>query len=198
MARSLTSLIAAVSVLAAPAFSQAAERKMTAEELRDIARREMLWCENYVAETNDCDVITLVRLVPDGRLAETSTLLLQEDPRLQVFIGDHDRIDGDRLCSTIESARTAFAFTVEGQPAPTATAIGLRLLFMAQLAELDGKTLCQTFFRDDATGVVREEITVDGERRTDLESTYVLREGSERLNLRPQAPPDDASARIQI
>ena len=189
---------AAMGVLLGPSVAQAAERRMTGEELRDIARREMLWCENYVAATDDCDVVTLVRLTSDGRLAETSTLLLQEEPRLQVYIGDQDRIDGDRLCSTIEASRTAFYFTVEGQPAPAATALGLRLLFMAQLAELDGKTLCQTFFRDEATGVVREEITVDDQRRQDLESTYVLREGSERLKLRPQSTPTESNARTQV
>ena len=171
----------------APAMpAQAAETRLTAAEINDIARREMLWCEEYVAATDDCGVVTLVRLLPDGRLAETSTILLTESPNMQVYIADTDHLDGDRLCSKIEAARTQFHFTVDGQPAPEAAAASLRMLFVAQLRELDGKTLCQTFFRGEDPNVIREEITVDGVRRTDLESTYHLREGGTSLKLRPQ------------
>src|SRR5688572_30363779 len=106
-----------------PALSaQAAETRLTAAEIRDIARREMLWCEEYSAETDDCEVITLVGLLPDGRLSETSTILLTESPNMQVYIADTGALDGDRLCSKVESARTQFSFTLDGQPAPQATA----------------------------------------------------------------------------
>ncbi len=176
----------------------AAERRVSGLELREIARKEMLWCETYHPETDDCDVITLVRLLPDGRLSETSTLLIQEEPRLQVYIGDYNAIQGDRLCSKIETSKTSFAFMLEGRPIEPTAAAGLQMLFMAQLAEFDGKTMCQTFFKDDAQpDVVREEITVDGERREDLESTYILREGDSGLNLRPQVT-DEEDARVQI
>ena len=175
-----------------PAQSRAtAGQRLTATELRDIARREMLLCENYVAATDDCDIITLLRLTPEGAVAETSTLLVSETPNLQVYIADSSQIEGDRLCSKLDISRVNFAFTLDGQPAPPATSAALQLLFMAQLAELDGKTLCQAFFHGDRPGELREEITVDGQRRTDLESTYVLREGSERLKLRPQADTED-------
>lgn len=183
----------------APALpATALETRLTADEIRDIARRELLWCEEYNAKTDDCEVITLVRLLPDGRLAETSTQLLSEEPNLQVYIADTDRIEGDRLCSKIEADRTQFAFTVDGQPASEAAALGLRMLFVAQLEEFDGKTLCQAFFRGDDPSVIREEITVDGERRTDMESTYHLREGSTALKLRPQITEDEENSQVHI
>lgn len=171
----------------APALpAQAAETRLTAAEITDIARRELLWCESYEAATDDCEVVTLVRITPDNRLAMTSTILLTQTPNMQIYIADTGQIDGDRVCSKFEAARTQFVFTMDGQPAPEATAAGLRLLFLAQLQEFEGKTMCQAFFRGDDPMVIREEITVDGERRTDLESTYRLYEGGTALKLRPQ------------
>lgn len=184
----ILSLVATLllTALAPAAPASAAEARLTAAEIRDIARREMLWCEEYEAATDDCSVVTLVRLLPDGRLAETSTMLLTESPSMQIYIADTNAIDGDRMCSKVEADKTQFSFVLEGQPAPEAAALGLRMLFAAQLQELDGKMLCQSFFRGEDPNVIREEITVDGERRTDLESVYQLRDGGTALKLRPQ------------
>ncbi len=181
-----------------PGVAFAGEHRMTADEIRDIARRELLWCEEYDATSDDCDVVSLVRLMPDGRLAETSTLLLQSKPRLQVFIADVDQIEGDRICSKVEAQRTRFSFTMDGAPLPADAALGLRMLFIAQLADFEGKTMCQAFFRGDDPNVVREEITVDGERQTELESTYHLREGTADLKLRPQLPADQDNNRTTL
>jgi hypothetical protein len=181
-----------------PGLALAGEHRMSADELRDIARRELLWCEEYNATTDDCDVVSLIRLMPDGRLAETSTLLLQDEPRLQVFIADVDQIEGDRICSKVEARRARFSFTLDGAPLAEDASMGLRLLFLAQLADMEGKTMCQAFFRGDDPNVVREEITLDGQRQTDLESTYHLREGNSDLKLRPQLPPDEESNRTTL
>jgi len=172
--------------MATPALAQAqtAGRRITADEIRDIARREMLWCESFDAAGQDCETVTLLRLLPDGRLAETSTRLLQEDPRLQVFIADSGAIDGDRVCSKIDSNRTGLSFTLDGRVLPTAESVVLRLMFMALMTEYEGKTLCQSFAWGDEPNEVVEEITLDGERRPELESTYMLREGEAGLNLR--------------
>ena len=180
------------------ATAEAAGSRLTADEIRDHARREQLWCEEYRADTDDCDVITLVRLLPDGTVVETSTQLISEGPNLQVFIADTDRFEGDRLCSRIDAENTRFHFTIDGQAASETASLGLRMLFVAQLEEFDGKTLCQAFFRGDEPNVIREEITLDGERRTDLESTYHLREGSTALKLRPQITEDDENSQVQI
>ena len=176
-----------------PGVALAGEHRMTADELRDIARQELLWCEEYDATTDDCDAVTLIRLPPDGRLTETSTLLLQADPRLQLLIVDVDQIDGDRLCSKVEPTRARFSFTMDGTPLAAEAAAGLHALFMAQMADMAGKTMCQAFFRSDDPMVIREEITVDGERQTDLESTYHLRPGATDMKLRPQLSEDDSN-----
>lgn len=187
-----------VPAFAAPAPAAAAERRLTGEEIREIARQELLWCEEYEAATDDCGVITLVRLMPDGTVSETSTQLISEGPDLQVYVADTDRIDGDRLCSKIDVENTRFHFTIDGQPASETAALGLRMLFAAQIEEFDGKTLCQAFFRGDDPNVIREEITLDGERRTDLESTYHLREGTTALKLRPQLTEEEDNSQVHI
>jgi hypothetical protein len=184
--------------LVAGAPAVAAERRMTGDELRDIARRELLWCEAYDATHDDCEVISLLRLRPDGSLSETSTLLLQAEPRLMVYIADSDEIEGDRLCGKVEASKTRFYFTLEGQAMSSEAAATLQALFRSQMAEFEGKTLCQAFFREEDPNVIREEITVDGERRTDLESTYRLHEGGAGLNLRPQLAPEDDSNRTTL
>jgi len=191
-------LVSALAVFAPALPATAAETRLTADEIRDIARRELLWCEEYSAQTDDCQVITLIRLMPDGSLAETSTQLISERPSLQVYIADTDRLEGDRVCSKVEADKTRFAFTIDGQAAPETTTLGLRMLFVAQLEEFDGKTFCQAFFRGEDPNIIREEITVDGERRTDLESTYHLREGTSALKLRPQITEDEQNGQVTI
>lgn len=176
--------------------AEAAPRRVTAAEIRDIAQREMLWCERYEDGGKDCDVVTLKRLLPDGRLAETSTLLLQDQPRLQVYIADFGAFEDDRLCTKMDSASTGFSFTLDGRPLEAAESLGLRLLFMAQMTEFEGKTLCQGFWWGDEPNEVVEEITVDGERRPDLESTYMLHDGDTGLNLRPQVSPDNETTAV--
>lgn len=184
--------------LAAASPALAAERRMTGDEIRDIARRELLWCEEYDAGKDDCGVVSLLRLRPDGSLSETSTLLLQDQPRLMVYIADSNEIDGERLCGKVEARKIRFAFTLEGQAMSAEAAATLQALFRSQMAEFEGKTLCQAFFRGEDPNVIREEITVDGERRTDLESTYHLRDGGAALNLRPQLAPEEDSNRTTL
>ena len=183
---------------ASAAAAAAAERPVTGDEIRDIARRELLWCEAYDTRNDDCEVVSLLRLRPDGSLSETSTLLLQAEPRLMVYIADTDQLDGDRLCGKIEGQKTRFSFTLEGQAMSAEAAATLQALFRSQMAEFEGKTLCQAFFRSEDPNVIREEITVDGERRTDLESIYHLHEGGTGLNLRPQLAPEEDSNRTTL
>lgn len=186
----------AASAVAGPA--SAAEQRLSGDELRDLVRRELLWCDDYDARTNDCDVVSLLRFQPDGSVSEASTLLLQEAPRLVVYIADTDRIVGDSLCGKVEARRTRFSFTINGQAMTEEASDALEMVFRSQMADLEGKTVCQSFFRGEDPNVVREEITVDGQRRTDLESTYHLREGDSGLNLRPRLAPDEDTNRTVL
>jgi hypothetical protein len=167
------------------------EHRMTGAELLDLARREMLWCDGYEAATDDCEQITLMQVRADGVLTQTTTLLLEEQPRLQAFLGEVDKIDGGRLCSVIDSRDMPAGFLLEGHVVPEPNASTLRQALIDSLVDLHGKTVCQAFYRGPDPNRVREVITVDGKRREDLESTYMLRDGARGFALRA-APPEKA------
>ena len=80
---------------ASAAAAAAAELPVTGDEIRDIARRELLWCEAYDTRNDDCEVVSLLRLRPDGSLSATSTLPLQPDPRWMVYSADTAPHDSD-------------------------------------------------------------------------------------------------------
>ncbi len=168
------------------------EHRLSAQEIKDLAKREVLWCDNYQASSDDCEAVTLVQLASDGRLAETTTMLISDGPRLQAFIGEVDDLNGDQVCSKVAAARMPFAFTLEGKAVPQEAALGLRALLAASLTELDGKTVCQTFYRGGDPERLREEVTVDGQRRKDLETTYVIHEAKLGFGLRAQVGKDGA------
>src|SRR5262249_49792427 len=44
------------------------EHRLTAQEIRELARKQLLWCDTYHAKTDDCQMVTLVGLLPDGRV----------------------------------------------------------------------------------------------------------------------------------
>lgn len=162
--------------VAAPAKPVAGEHRLSADEIRALAKREVLWCDDYKAANDDCEAITLVRLAPDGRLAETTTLLISDGPHLQAFLGEFDDVKGDRVCSKVAVASMPMSFVMEGKPVSADAAMGLRAIMAQSLADLEGKTVCQSFYRGSEPDRLREEVTVDGKRREDLETTYLLRE----------------------
>ena len=174
-----------------------AEHRLTAADIRELARREVLWCDDYHSGADDCDAITLVRLSPDGKLAETTTLLISEGPRLQAFLGEVDEIHGDQVCNRVKAATLAMAFTLEGRAVSADAAVGLRSVLSSSLIDLDGKTVCQSFYRGADPLQLREEVTVDGKRREDLETTYQLREGGVNgFSLRPQVDKDKEKGQV--
>jgi hypothetical protein len=103
----------------------AGEHRLSAQEIKDLARREVLWCDNYQSKSDDCEAVTLVQLAPNGQLAETTTMLISDGPRLQAFIGEVDDLTGDQVCSKVAAARMPFAFTLEGKAVPADAALGL-------------------------------------------------------------------------
>lgn len=184
-------LIALAALTAAPAYAKPREHRLSAAEIRDLARQEMLWCDGYEAKTDDCNAVTLLRLGDDDRIVETTALLISERPRLQVVFGDTDEIKGDAICSVMNAAEMPMAFTLENRAVPAPLAAQLRAQIGESFADLDGKTVCQSFYQGEDKTRLREQVTVDGKRRRDLESDYVLRPGEEGFALRAQIGADD-------
>lgn len=191
----MRALSALLLLLLAPTIGHAAERRLTGDQLRDLARREMVWCENYRAAQKDCDALVLVSLLPDGSLQETGALRIASSPDLVLVIDGRSRIEGDRICSVYEEDTTKLAVLLNGQPVPAMASRPVEAVVRESMAEFTGKTLCQSFYADGDPARLREEVTVNGARRPDLESTYRLQADEAGLNLRTQdRSPDESRA----
>lgn len=181
--------LAGATLMVAPSLLAAArpkaEHRLTGEEIKSLAAKEMVWCDVYEARTDDCQTVTLVGLLSDGRVSQTISWLVEVKPRLQVFVGDTDKIEGDRICSVMNTEAMPIAFTLEGKAVSEPLASQMRETLMHLYAPLQGKKVCQAFYRGADPNRLREEVTVNGRRRKDLESTYVLRSGEEGFVLRP-------------
>jgi hypothetical protein len=190
MKRIGASLLAALALQGAfpagAAPDKQAEHRLTGPEIRDLAHREMLWCDTYHEQTDDCQMVTLVRLRSDGKLSQTTTWVVEQKPLLQVYVGDLDQVEGDRICSVIDAQQMPIAFTLNGKTVPDPLASALRQTLLELFAPLHGKRVCQAFYRGPDPNRLREEVTVDGKRRPDLESNYVLRDGTSGFALRPE------------
>jgi hypothetical protein len=176
-------LAGAFPALGAPA--RQAEHRLTAAEIKELAQRELLWCDGFHPDTNDCQMITLMRLAKDGQVMQTTTWL--DEAYLQVYVGDIDRFVGDRICSRLDAKNMAAVFAIDGKTVQGPAAALLKQNLAERFAQFDGKVVCQAFYRGSDPTRLREEVTVDGERRPDLESNYVLRPGSDGFTLRGEA-----------
>jgi hypothetical protein len=179
-----SALMGALPAAAAPA--REAEHRLSGAEIRELAQREMLWCDTYHEKTDDCQMVTLVRMLPDGRLAQTTTWVVEQKPLLQVYVGDVDQFEGDRICSVIDTEQMPIMFSLNGKTVPDPLASALKQTLLELFAPLHGKRVCQAFYRGSDPTRLREEVTVDGKRRPDLESRYVLRDGGSGFALRAE------------
>lgn len=180
----LAALALGAGLPAQAAPSGGGEHRLTAGEIRDLAQKQMMWCDGYHQSTDDCSIVTLVGLMKDGRIGQTATWVEEEDPMIQIYVGEVDHFDGDRLCTVVDTSTIPIGVTVNGKAVSSALAATLRPLIDKMFAPLQGKVVCQAFYRGADPTRLREEVTVNGRRQPDLESNYVLRPGSDGFALR--------------
>jgi hypothetical protein len=178
-------LFAAAALLLTAFPAAAADAAMTGEQIRELAKRDLVWCENYRPEHKDCETMTLVSLMPDGRLRETGLMQLSKTPDLKMVIDGSSKIDGDKVCSVFGDDTVRLSFLLNNQPAPRQAIGPIEAVVRESMSEFEGKTLCQTFYRGSSELEIREMVTVDGQRREDLESSYRLQPDEAGLNVRP-------------
>jgi hypothetical protein len=160
------------------------EHRLTAGEIRDLASKQMMWCDGYHTSTDDCQIVTLVSLLPDGRVGQTATWVETQDPMIQIYVGEVDRFDGDRICSVVDTNTIPIGVTVNGKAVSAALAATLKPIIDKMFSSLQGKVVCQAFLRGADPNRLREEVTVNGRRQPDLESNCVLRPGGDGFALR--------------
>jgi hypothetical protein len=180
----LAALALAAGLPAQAQLSARGEHRLTAGEIRDLASKQMMWCDGYHASTDDCQIVTLVSLLPDGRVGQTATWVEEQSPMIQIYVGEVDRFDGDRICSVVDTNTIPIGVKVNGKAVSAALAATLRPIIDKMFSSLQGKVVCQAFFRGADPNRLREEVTVNGRRQPDLESNYVLRPGADGFALR--------------
>jgi hypothetical protein len=141
-------------------------------------------------------MVTLVGLLPDGRIGQTTTWVVEQKPLLQVYVGDVDTFEGDRICSTVDIATMPVGFTLNGKTVPQTLSLALKQTLTQLFQPLQGKRVCQAFYRGSDPNRLREEVTVNGKRRKDLESQYLLRRGAEGFALRGETDDKGNGSRV--
>lgn len=192
----MRTLIALAALAAGALPAAAADTPLTADQIRDIARKDMVWCENYRAASKDCESLVMVSLMPDGSLRETGLLRLSDKPDLQLVMDGKSTITGDKVCSVFGDETVTMSFVLNGRQLPVSSAPSLEAIVKEAMSEFEGKTLCQTFYRGQSEADLREVVTLDGERREDLESVYRLQADEAGLNLRATPGTDGEESMI--
>lgn len=189
-------LPAALLLISGPAVAQ--DRSLTAEAVLDLARREAVWCEEYREATRDCEGLYVLRQEPDGSLVSSAMFLLTERPRVEFLVAEVVRLEGDRLCSEASAEDLNIQATVEGQPAPAAMVMAIREIYADNLAEYEGRTICQRLLATADPDVLHEEITVDEARLPEFETTYRLGARDSGFLLRPIVEAEEDPGRVEL
>lgn len=185
----LAAVALCAALLAAPAVARD-DRPMTADEVLDLARGQTVWCENYSEETRDCEGLYMLRQEADGTLVSSAMFLLTEQPRLTFMIAEVVELRGDQLCSSGSVDDLNIRASLEGEPAPETMNLAIRQIFAESMAPYADKTMCQRLLATDDPAVLHEEITADGERLPDFETTYRLGDFDSGFLLRPMVEPE--------
>ena len=96
----LSCLTLALCLVAAPFAVAAQERPLTDDEVRDLARREVVWCENWSDDTRDCESLYMLRGGADGALIQSGMFVMSEQPAIRVLVAEVVTLIDGRLCSS--------------------------------------------------------------------------------------------------
>jgi hypothetical protein len=169
----LSCLTLALCLVAAPFAVAAQERPLTDDEVRDLARREVVWCENWSDDTRDCESLYMLREGADGALIQSGMFVMSEQPAIRVLVAEVVTLIDGRLCSSGSTDELNIQATMDGQPSLEASLM-VRALFTEAMAEYADAQICQQLFATDDPAALEEIITADEERLPDFESSYRL------------------------
>lgn len=165
-----------------------ADQPVSAPMLRTLLTADTVWCEGWSATTADCDAVHMSQLQPDGTVMESSTFQVSVRPDVTLRLYARARLEKDRICTVFRLADAEMELVMEGQVMPAEAAEAFREEMAPSTEELEGKIICQRFVTTADPDVYTEQVTVAGERRPDLESTFRVYRGNPSLKLRQ--PPE--------
>ncbi|MFN3230196.1 MAG: hypothetical protein ACK41P_10115 [Asticcacaulis sp.] len=167
-----------------------ADQPLSAPALRALLTPDTVWCEGWSATQADCDAVHMSQLQPDGTVLESSIFQISVRPDVTLRLYDRARLENDRICTVFRLADAEMELVMEGQVMPPEAAESFREEMAPSTEELEGKIICQRFVTTSDPDIYTEQVTVAGERRPDLESTFRVYRGNPSLKLRqpPETP----------
>lgn len=142
----LSLLSLACAAMALPAAAQ--ERALTEDEVLDLARREVVWCENWSDETRDCDSLYMLREASDGTLIQSGMFVMSERPTIRVVMAEAVTLTDGRLCSSGSVDELNIQATMDGQDSLEASLL-VRAMLTEAMAEYADAEICQQLFATD-------------------------------------------------
>ncbi|WGM39131.1 hypothetical protein [Caulobacter sp. NIBR1757] len=179
----LLTLAALAAVSIAPA-ALAGEAPLDREALRGLAASGEALCGGWRDRDDSCEDVGFMELLPQDQVLHTYRFRISFEPDYEIVMQETATIEDGALCSTYSLANLTVRVLADGQAAPTEQTLAISAMFEESLAEFEGKQVCESYFRDQATGELTTVVTIDGVRNPDLESSYRILTKDERIHLR--------------
>ena len=121
---------------------------------------------------------------PDGRIANTATVLLSPNPVVVMRTVAPVEVKDGQVCGVIRSEDLASAtFTIDGQAADETTAKSLRDYVAPGFAPMFNHEVCTRYVTDGA--MLKGLVSLDGRRRPDLDQPVRWVAPSEGFSVKP-------------
>lgn len=173
-----------VAVLAIAPAAWAGEAPLDREALRGLAQSGEALCGGWRDRDDSCEDVGFMELLPQDQVRHTYRFRVSLDPDYEVVMQETVTIEDGALCSTYSATNLKIRVLSDGEAAPTEQSLAIGAMFQDSLADYEGKQVCESFFRDAATGELTTVVTIDGERDPDLESRYRVLGKEDRIHLR--------------
>ncbi len=177
-------VLGAFAALAVAPAAIAGEAPLDREALRGLAESGAPLCGGWRDRDNSCEDVGFMELLPQDQVLHTYRFRVSFEPDYEVVMQETTTIQGGALCSTYSTASLSVHILADGQAAPIEQALAITAMFQTSLAEFEGKQICETYFRDPATGELSTVVTIDGVRDPGLESSYRILTKDDRIHLR--------------
>lgn len=179
----LLTLALAAGVLIAPA-AFAGEAPLDREALRSLAKSGDPLCGGWRGRDQSCEDVGFLELLPQDQVLHTYRFRISFEPDYEVVMQETTTIEDGGLCSTYSTDNLKLQVLADGGAAPTEQSLAIGAMFETAMAEYEGKKVCESYFRDPATGELSTVVTIDGIRDPGLESNYRILSKDERIHLR--------------
>ena len=167
---------------AAPGGSGGTGPTLGRTALIELANGGQPLCGGWRPKDDSCEDIGFMEVLADGQVRQTYRFKLSEE--YEVAMRQTVKFEGDALCAVFRWDEIDVVVLRDGERAPMSESLPLTVMLQSSLEEFDGKTICETYQRDTASGELTTTVTVDGERYPALDADYRVLDHGDTIHLR--------------